>query len=349
MQQARRTSSSGFSLLEMMVATAAGLVLLASTVALFRQAVDLAWVVTQRAEMQQNARVAINMITRDVSIAATGMPSGGVQLPSGAGSVNSKFACDASGCYVTNNVYGASRLYAITPGDTKGSTVNGQATDAIVAVYRDPNSSLDQLPLKTISAAGDSVQFDAATNPPINDPAVGVAVGDVLVTCNINGCAAGVVTAVNATTRTVTFGSGDPLSVNQPLAACGNIKSLQSPAGSGTYPQSCAFRIQIVTYYIDASNPASPRLMRQVNAQRPVPVAENIENLQFSYDIFNDNTGAETSNLSDAGGTPNQIRKVNISVSARGPVQRLVGRGFDRLNLVTSVGPRNLAFRDRYQ
>lgn len=347
-----RESAAGFSLVEMLVAMVAGLVVTASAVAIFRQGVDVAYLVTQRAEMQQNARVAINMIARDLSTSATGMPPGGVQLPSGTGSVSAKFACDQSGCYVTSNTYADSRLYPMNPGDGRGPTINGQATDVTIVTYRDTASNLDQLPLVSISTSGDQIVFDAATSPAIDNVATGITAGDVLVLCNVNGCAAGVVTGLDGPSKTVSFASGisDPLSFNQPLAAFGNIQSLASPAGSGTYPQTRAFRIQVVTYYIDpGTSGTASRLMRQVNAQRPVPVAENIENLQFSYDIFNDVTGVETSSLADAGGTPNQIRKVNLSVGARAPLQRLVGRGLDRVTLATAISPRNVSFRDRYQ
>jgi type IV pilus assembly protein PilW len=350
MQRLMRESAAGFSLVEIMVAMVAGLVVTASAVALFRQAVDVAYVVTQRAEMQQNARVAINMIARDLTTSATGMPSGGVQLPSGTGAVSAKFACDQSNCYIANNTYADSRLYPVTPGDERGPTINGQKTDVAIVTYRDSASNLDQLPLVSITTSGDQIVFDAGTSPAIDNPATGITAGDILVFCNVNGCAAGVVTDIQASTRQVSFSSGDRLSFNQPLAAFGNIKSLASPAGSGTYPQTRAFRIQVVTYYIDpGSSTTASRLMRQVNAQRPVPVAENIENLQFSYDIFNDVTGVETSGLAGAGGTPNQIRKVNLSVGARAPLQRLVGRGLDRVTLATAISPRNVSFRDRYQ
>jgi hypothetical protein len=44
---------------------------------------------------------------------------------------------------------------------------------------------------------------------------------------------------------------------------------------------------------------------------------------------------------------PNQIRKVNISLTARA-VRREANGDFMRINLTTSIGPRNLSFRDRY-
>jgi hypothetical protein len=177
-----------------------------------------------------------------------------------------------------------------------------------------------------------------------------VQAGDVLVLCNANGCAAATVTAVDAVTKQVSLAAGDPLHLNQPAAALGNVASLASPPGSGTYPQTQAFRALIVTYYIDTTtDPAAPRLMRHVGANSAVPVAQNIENLQISYDTFDENAGAATVNLPDAGGLPNQIRKVNIQITSRARFGRLAGRGFERMGLVTSVSPRNLSFRDRYQ
>src|SRR3972149_3806175 len=109
----------GFILIELIVAMALGLIVLAGAVALFRQGVDISYMVTQRAEMQQNARVAINTVARDLSIAGTRLPSGGIQLPGGAGSTGSLRGCSMVGCglwgYLADN-----RLYAVTPGDGVG-------------------------------------------------------------------------------------------------------------------------------------------------------------------------------------------------------------------------------------
>ena len=78
-------------------------------------------------------------------------------------------------------------------------------------------------------------------------------------------------------------------------------------------------------------------------------VAEYVENLQVSYDIYDENLAIATANLDDAGGQPNQIRKTNIMLSVRSPGQTRIGQDFQRLTLTTSVGPRNLTYRDRYE
>ena len=59
--------------------------------------------VTQRAETQQNLRAAIELMTKDISLAGAGLPSGGLQLSSGG---LSRFACNQTGtCYITGDTY----------------------------------------------------------------------------------------------------------------------------------------------------------------------------------------------------------------------------------------------------
>jgi len=222
------SSARGFSLLEVMVAMGLGLIVLGGAVLLFRQAADLTNTVTLRAGMQQNARAALNLIARDLSIAGTGIATGGIQLPSGGGSGDSVFGCDSANCYITSNVYADDRLYAISPGDGKGPTVNGVATDVVTLVFRDAGSNLDQLPLLSVTPSGNQMTLDPATTPPYDDPVVGLAAGDLLIMCNSNGCGAAVVTNVGGGGK-VNFANSDPLGINQPSAAFGNIASLANP------------------------------------------------------------------------------------------------------------------------
>jgi len=59
----------------------------------------------------------------------------------------------------------------------------------------------------------------------------------------------------------------------------------------------------MVTYFLQpVVTPDGPdsRLMRQLGAHPPVPVAEHIEDLQFTYDIVDDNTGVLLANLPNA-------------------------------------------------
>jgi hypothetical protein len=157
----------------------------------------------------------------------------------------------------------------------------------------------------------------------------------------------------------INFADNDALNINQSAAAAGNIKAIAgvcAPACVGT----TATRILVVTYYLDlppgpdgiryTADDWAPRLMRQINGQTPAPVAENINNLQFTYDIFD--VGTAIANLPDAGYSQgkslNEIRKVNIvSMTARGSMRGT--KGYQGLDLATSISVRDMSFKDRYQ
>ncbi len=345
MQRLSYRSSQGFSIFELLVAMGLATVVLGGALALTSQAIGLSDMVSQRSDMQQNGRVAMNMMALDASLAGTGFPTDGIQLPSGAGSQDSHFACDeAGGCHITNNVYTDERLYATLPGDSEGPTINGAVTDVITLVYDDATSDLGQLVLTVIDAPGQQITFDPLTDPAYDHPVFGLKVGDVLLGNNSNGQAVASVTDVNINQEVrLNAGAKDPLDFNQQSgAAIGSFKSIE---GAPTTVR----RINIITYYIDNSDPDIPMLMRQVNAHPPMAVAEYVENLQVTYDIYDDNAAVATAELVDAGGQPNQIRKTNITLTVRSPGETMIGRDLQRITLTTSVGPRNLTFKDRYE
>jgi hypothetical protein len=44
---------------------------------------------------------------------------------------------------------------------------------------------------------------------------------------------------------------------------------------------------------------------------------------------------------------PNQIRKINMTITARSSRPNAQGN-YDRLSITTSIGPRNLSFHEKY-
>ncbi len=352
MQRASYRSSRGFSVMELIIAMGLATVVLGGALALTSQAIGISDLVTQRSEMQQNGRVAINMMALDASLAGTGFPTSGIQLPSGAGSADSHLACDeATGCHITNNVWTNERLYAAWPGQAGGPTINGVATDVFTVVYDDPTSNFSQYILVNIDAEGKKIWFDPATTPAYNDAVVGLQVGDVLLMNNGNGQSVATVTDVKVNEEVwLQTGNQDPLDFNQQSgAAFGTFKTTLHPPPAGLFADTTARRIFIITYFIDNSDPDNPLLMRQVGAHPPMPVAEYVENLQITYDIYDENLAVATAALDDAGGVPNQIRKINITLSVRSAGETRIEQDFQRLTLTTSVGPRNLTYRDRYE
>src|ERR1039457_1128016 len=93
----------GFSLLEMIIAMALGMIVLGAAVQIYIQGVSATWTVTQRAELQQDFRAASNMLTKDLSLAGAGLGNGvAVPLPSG---TTPRYGCDQTSCYL-NGVAG---------------------------------------------------------------------------------------------------------------------------------------------------------------------------------------------------------------------------------------------------
>jgi hypothetical protein len=260
-------------------------------------------------------------------------------------------------------------LYKVVPEDGIGPTTT-EPTDAIVITYvepvstdpNDPNASgtapnwtQPAQPASDVSADGSVVTMPDTLNPKLDDPSYGLVIGDLLLLQNSNGQAVGVVTSFDS--KTITFAADDPLKINQLAAPVGNIASLASAKTSPpNFPAVTVSRIMMVTYFIqsfDTPNGTDYRLMRQVDARTPTPVAEHIEDLQFTYDVFDDSSSSLTVNLPNAAtGTPptskpNQIRKINMTITARSSRPNAQGN-YDRLSVTTSIGPRNLSFHEKY-
>jgi len=362
----------GFTLVELLVAVALGLIVLTATTRLFKSGMDATRLVSQSSEMQQNARATLNLIATDVSMAGSGLPSGGLSLPNGAGSTASFFAVDPTQAWLANNTYptgivsGApvtNFMYGIVPGLGNGIEVGGPAnvpatgtaSDAITVIYADYAFPLNQYTVTFPGANPDGslVTFAPPAAPPAGFPAIqsptGIQVGDLILFKNNLGNAVGEVTGIapaGANTN-ITFADGDSLKINQSGAAKGNIKYIV--AGAPTI----ASRIWAVTYFIEvpaAATQLPPRLMRQVNGQRPVPVADNVINLAITYDVCDGTNGPGCAGIGNplaAPFSPNQVHKVNIQVMA----QTLSSYGNQSRSTVlsTSVSTRSMSFTDRYQ
>jgi type II secretory pathway pseudopilin PulG len=356
MERLSKKSENGFSLTELLVAMLITMIIMGAGFRLFQQSIQTSDLTVQRSEAQTEVRAAINQLMRDLSQAGTGVPLGGIPIPSLAtGGVNPNFACDPTQCYIAgDNAFTQGLLYKVTPANNTGPNIT-EPSDAIKITYVDPNLDWSAFSTTNIAADGSSLTMPAGTLPAVTDPVVGITAGDVVLLQNSIGSAVGVVTSVAGSK--IDFG-GDPLNINQKAAPTGNIKAIATPLSvPATYPATRVSRLVMITYFIQTlatvDGPDS-RLMRQIGAHPPVPVGEHIEDLQFTYDIVDDNTSTLIANLPDAASgapptpKPNQIRKINIWITGRA-FRAGVNGNVQRMNLSTSIGPRNLSFRDRYQ
>jgi hypothetical protein len=232
-------------------------------------------------------------------------------------------------------------------GATVPSAPSPAVNDSITSIYCDYNFPLFEYNVTAINATGTLITV--AANPvyapapvAINSPG-GIQVGDLIYLNNSLGSAVGEVTSLTATT--ISFANLDPLNINQSGATTNNIKAIAGGANTSIY------RLFAVTYYLTVpTNGQLPRLMRQVNGLTPIPVADNIINLQFSYDVYNSSTNALDSNQANplgVGESPNLIQKINIVVMGQSLVAG--GKQNQSMYLATSVSARDMAFRNRYQ
>lgn len=389
MRRQCRNSDRGYSLVELLIALTLGLLVLGTAVQLFSRAMDATWIVSQRAELQQDARAASNLLTKDLSLAGAGIPTGGVGLVSGGAVLRPRFGCDYTGkCYLgplnangvpyPQQVVSAKTLnysFGVIPGWKSGITINAGAgaTDTVTIIYADTAFLLADYHVMANDSNGNSITFTLpapAPNPldqAVNNPGVGLQQGDlVLFTTTAGGAAIAEVTAplgAGAGPYTVAFATGSSLLFNQNGGTSGNIQNAilggaaLAPGNVGkdltNTMGAIASRIWVITYYLDNTNCTPQCLMRQVNARLPVPVAENVADLRLTYDTYDDN--GNLLNATGDGGmsavpaiSPGMIRRINLAhLTFR---SQLPGqRGYQSMDMQTSISARNMSFIDRYK
>jgi len=356
-------------MIELMVSLALGLIVMAAMATLFKTGMQSAILVTQRAETQQNMRAAVDLMVKDITMAGAGLPTGGIQLPTGTGNLGlSKFGCDLTGtCHVVNNTYPTgNQMYGIIPGYLNGveggSTISAAPSavnDSVTVIYADYNFPLWEYNV-TFASSTSGTNVNLAPNsayspaPPAITSGGGINVGDLIMISGGGLTAVGEVycgspTATSCLTSTaMEFAGSDPLNINQNAAASGNLKAIAALEGTSTAVT--AYRLFAVTYYLTVPSAAgqTPRLMRQVNGLTPVPVADDIINLQFTFDVFNSSTNVLDSNEPNPIGeseSPNLIQKVNLVAMG----QSILNQGNSQnMYLATDVNAGNMTFRQRY-
>src|SRR5262249_29184990 len=147
----------GFTLVEFMIAMAVTLIAIGATMAAFRDATSANQNVTLRTDMTDNLRAGLNLINQDLIQTGTGIPIGGITLPS-----SSATAACPNGYSVINRplLTGATTfpqcnltVPSIEPGNALGpfitapdatSTVN---SDVLTILYTDNTLGLDLAPI----------------------------------------------------------------------------------------------------------------------------------------------------------------------------------------------------------
>jgi prepilin-type N-terminal cleavage/methylation domain-containing protein len=378
----------GFSLIELMVSMGIVVTVVAIATGTLMQAEHATTAVSYMANTQENLRAGMHFMVRDLMQAGEGIPQGGVSLPnSGTSAINrpgTNPAITFPAAYTT--------LPAITPGylagqfatslnPSTGVTLTGVRTDIINIIYADnilqdtAGNYLYSYPIiqaanppcaGTINATGASVTLAPACfiMPGAINP---ITTGNLIMFHNQNGTALEYVTSVAG--QTINFSAGDPAGLNQTGKAFGTVANLAT--SPGVFPPTIITRVWMVTYYVDATNVQNPQLIRQVNypnypagapVNPPTAIADDIENLAFSYAITSSTdpagTYAVTPFTNGPGNapqpilpdTPAQIRAANVFLAGRSEntYTALSTPQYMRNNLSTQVSIRSLSFNNQF-
>jgi prepilin-type N-terminal cleavage/methylation domain-containing protein len=362
----------GFTLLEMLAATAIGLMVIATALTTFKDAVGMANTASDVADTTQNLRGGANFLIHDLTLAGRGIPIGGIPIPSGPGAGQILRPSPPGLGYTFDNV-AATTMTAITSGSSLGPQIDGQATDMVTLLSVDPildaclgaplsvkaagtgagqpelaadGSSLTIVNTNIVRCPDGNGGWDGgwlagnSSQPPVKK-------GDLLLFTDPNGRNA--IQTVTSTDNTTVFfaqNADDTFGFNQPAVAAGSIAPLLGQALS-------VQRVLMYTYYVDPNN-GTPRLMRRYNMGTPQALAGVVEDLQLSYDLVDG--VVNPTNVTDVPYTlngvtysANQIRKVSLHIGVRSETMSLKLHDYLRNHLSTVVSIRNLAFVDRYQ
>jgi prepilin-type N-terminal cleavage/methylation domain-containing protein len=354
-------SSRGFSLVEMLLALSVGSVVMGVTMVALTNSVRSYDSVTHLTSMNNTLRTTMDLMVRDFLQVGSGLPPGHViATPSGTGSTLIRLPGPPGTAFT--NVAGDTDIVAVVPGTGLGPTVNGVSTDVITVLMADNNFT--DIGVTAVNAT--SVTVQAGVN--VGAGPDRVSEGQLMMVSKGSFTTLVQVTTVNASTRVLTFAAGDSLNLNQPSAVDGSLAALNAAPPANTPANTRLTRVRMITYYIDATISGQPRLVRRVNNGHPTSfdntlgtvVGPNVENLRISYDLADGTTNPAdvtftTADLSGTGAcapnpcSPAQVRKINVSLTARSDSGDTPGARVFRNTLVTQVSLRGMAFVNEYQ
>jgi prepilin-type N-terminal cleavage/methylation domain-containing protein len=327
-------SNSGFTLTELLIATAVTLAVTSIAFTALRDANRAAEAVGVMSDVNQTLRIAMNPVMRDLSQAGEGDYGlrTGISIPSGDDVDLIVRPSPDTDDWFFPDTYTA--LPAISPANGIGPTVNGVATDVVTLLFQDRSIPLEGV-IPNIPASGASMVF------PVSFDMTAFADGDLIRFAN-----GAMQEVTNVAGRTLHFRDDAGSNLNQRDAPQGSVMAMK--AGEPTFPDLPVSRVLMITYYIRVTAAGVPQLIRRVNYGEERVVAVGVENLQFSWDLVDGVTNPTNVEAFDEDGGEGQIRKANVYLAARsqdpysGTSQPL------RSSLSTQVSLRSLAFVSRY-
>ena len=242
----KMTNQGGFTIVELLIATAIMMAVMASTFALVNPAQGMFAAQPEVTEMQQRLRVGIDTLTKDLMMAGAGTYSGPI-----AGSLGTYFAPVLP-----------YRLGAVAP-DSAGQYF----ADRITVVYVPPTSAQTRTadPIGSISSSSSSVNVTNEQGCPAADPSCGFENGMGVLIMDTTGA---------WDTWTVSDVRGSMLQLQHRGA------QLSKTYEAGSYIS----QIATYTYWLKTDvTTETYQLMRYDGNQSDVPIADNVVGLAFEY------------------------------------------------------------------
>ncbi|MCC6162931.1 MAG: prepilin-type N-terminal cleavage/methylation domain-containing protein [Acidobacteria bacterium] len=372
----KKNHEAGFSLVELVFSMAVMVVVMSGVMSVMMDVSVAKDTVSLTTTTNQNLRVAMDLIIRDLLQTGQGLPAGRVVgIPSGAGATPVRRPGPLDPANSPNTIVyqfdpALVALPALTSGPALGPDVNLAPTDMVTAIGAD--SAFEGVQLSALNATDMTVvpTLNISDNPDVARD--NLQVGDLIMLTKQSMSTLKYVSRI--VNNTVYFDVNDPMNLNQTgVGVIGTLAHYVSlvpetaacelpppnPCGQMVVP-SVATRIRMVTYYIDPTPMETGfRLMRRINARPPTVVAFSIDSLLLTYDLIDDvgnptDVALDTSDIAGTGAcaplacSSNQIRKVNVHLMGRSSQRHPKTRQFLRNTLNTQVSLRSLALVDRY-
>ena len=267
---------------------------------------------TRVAEMQQNLRVAVDTLFRDIRMGGYGVDSDITVPATVVGTTGSPV--------VLRGFFGAD-------GDTSSS-------DGICILYAyDMDNTVSDLQPTLTTASVTAVNSGTVTVNLTSGTGTRFPPG-VVVLLN-NGTTADLYEVTSSDNNSVTFGSTPAIN------ASGHVSNIYD-AGSKLS------RARFVRYFIDGTDPAHPTLMvTRLPGTVSQPVADDIEDLQFAYGLASSVTSQQVGSTVHSPGTDaerQRIRRINLSLVARTGVYEKAWQGRR-----PALGNRDAGATDQYR
>jgi hypothetical protein len=329
----------GFTLLELLVSVGLFVVITGSIYSLLHVGTSDRFTTNQRAELLQNARIALNSIGQDALNAGFDFPNGGAV--SGEGSLA------AFGVVADGDADKDMLVPVLARDDVNANALSptpGTLTDQVTFAYIDDSFNVDAnnnpQALSIGARGGTQSRLLTVQTPPAVDP---TRAGDLYVISDASSATLGYCTAASATTLTFLDTSADPLGVNyRPGGA--NLFTFQ------VTPPARLRRVRCVTYFVDNGGTLVRRTagsaanlggnVAATGGFLDMPLAQGIENMQLEYVLQNGDVVAAPTPLQMA-----TIRQIRVALQVRSPEPDQRTREHYRMTLATTLNARNIGYR----